>query len=142
MQGGHAIGDFNGDGSQDVMVVVQPSEERSYEINDPFRNWTVQDLRLESARLVQARPSRVEKGERLLAVIHGHGPAGWRDPEARQAYLLRNAAIGRLRVIRREDEARATPKGPPLRGDAIAEEADEAPTRFLYWAGTRYVSWP
>jgi hypothetical protein len=142
MSGGPVVGDFNGDGSQDLAVMVRPSEERSYEINDALRNWVVQDLRLQSMRLVPARSPRVEKGEALVAVLHGHGPAGWRSPEARQAYLLKNAAMGKLGAVRRAGETQPTSKRPPLRGDAIVEEVNEGTARFLYWTGARYASWP
>lgn len=141
-ESGRAIGDFNGDGSEDVAIVVRPSAERAYEINDAFRNWIVQDLGREMAGHVRARPPRVEKDETLLAIIHGHGSAGWRSPEARQTYLLKNAAMDKIRVVQKEKEARATSAGPLLRGDVIADEGAEAPTRFLHWAGARYVLWP
>jgi hypothetical protein len=121
-----AVADFNGDRSEDLVVVVQPSEERSYEINDDLRNWTVRDLGRERATVGRTRPARVEKGERLLAVIHGHGPAGWRSPEARQGYLLKNAAGSRLGFAR-------TPQG-----DVIAEEVDQRP-RHLGWTGAGYA---
>ena len=121
-----AVADFNRDGSEDVVVVVQPSEERSYEINDDLRNWIVQDLESERAGARRVRPARVEKGERLLAVIHGHGPAGWRSPQARQAYLLKHAAGSGLGFAR-------TP-----RGDVIAEEVDRVP-RHLGWTGAGYA---
>jgi hypothetical protein len=133
-----AIADFNGDGSPDVVVVVEPSEERSHEINDDLRNWIVQDLGRKPATVGRVRPARVEKGERLLAVIHGHGPAGWRSPEARQAYLLKNAAGVKLGFVRKEERAGATLKGPPLGGDVIAEEIDQTP-RYLYWTGAGYA---
>jgi hypothetical protein len=141
-ESGRVTGDFNGDGSEDVAIVVRPSAERGYEINDAFRNWIVQDLGHEMAGRSQAPQPRVEKEETLLAVIHGHGPAGWRNPEARQAYLLKHAAMDKLRVVRKEKEARATSAGPLLRGDAIVDEGAEAPTRFLHWAGARYALWP
>ena len=37
-------------------------------------------------------PLRVEENELLLAVIHGYGTQGWRDAQATQTYLLKNAA--------------------------------------------------
>jgi hypothetical protein len=129
-ESGRATGDFNGDGSEDVAIVVRPSAEHGHEINDAFRNWIVQDLGHEMAGRSQPPQPRVEKDEMLLAVIHGHGPAGWRSPEARQAYLLKHAAMDKLRVVRL------------LRGDAIVDEGAEAPTRFLHWAGARYALWP
>jgi hypothetical protein len=128
-----AFGDFNGDGWQDVVVVVQPSEERAHEINDDLRNWIVQDLGRKAG-------VRVEIGEKVLAVIHGHGRAGWRGPEARQAYLLKNAAGMKLGVVRKEAMALTNHAGRVLRGDVIAQEAQQVP-RLLYWTGAGYAFW-
>lgn len=134
-----AAGDWNGDGWQDVAVVVQPTRERLHEINDDLRNWIVEDLGKERARLWHSGSVPVEKGERLVAVIHGHGPAGFRSNEARQAYLLKNVAGTRLSFLRKDEVA--TANHPKLRGDVIVE-GNEPAERFLYWTGARYAAWP
>ncbi len=134
-----AAGDWNGDGWQDVAVVVEPTEERLHAINDDLRNWIVEDLGRTRASLGPSRSVRVEKGERLVAVVHGHGPAGVRSNEARQAYLLKSVAGARLGFLRKDEVASAN--HPKLRGDVIVDGTQPA-ERFLYWTGARYAAWP
>src|SRR5436190_9007297 len=93
------VGDFNGDGSQDLAVITRPNEAALPEINDHLANWTLEDphevpIPGKKAAAQPARPKTVkaERSDQLLAIIHGVGPKGWRNPEARQTFLLRNAA--------------------------------------------------
>src|SRR5437660_4155205 len=95
------IGDSNGDRSQDLMVVVRPVGTRLPDINDELANWIIQNSRLayvppRSKSVIifppTPKPQKVQAGEPLLAVIHGFGAAGWRNPIARQALLLGQAA--------------------------------------------------
>ena len=76
----------------------------------------------------------------LLAVVHGPGASGWRDPQARQAYLLTVSLEGRITVRKQEALlARATRSErrlPRLRGDLLYEDAGR---RYLYWTGSRYA---
>jgi hypothetical protein len=134
-----AFGDWNGDGWQDVAVVVEPTEERWHEINDDLRNWIVEDLGRARRRVGPSQFPRVEKGERLVAVVHGHGPAGFRSNEAKQAYLLKSVAETPLRFLRKDEVPSAN--HPKLRGDVIALGIEPA-ERFLYWTGARYAAWP
>ncbi|HKR29202.1 MAG TPA: hypothetical protein VJT08_01920, partial [Terriglobales bacterium] len=108
-RGDHSFvnGDFNGDGSQDLAVIVLPLKTKLGIINDELANWTVQDATQfftppEGQHVVfrrkQARPL-VQAGEPLLAVVHGVGTDGWRDSAARQAYLVRHAGAGPLRAV-------------------------------------------
>ncbi len=122
-----AVADFNGDGAPDLAVVVRRAEARAFEVNDALRNWSVQDV-AESPGPGRGRPRNIEEGERLLAIVHGHGPAGWRNPEARQAYLLKNAVGAKLRVAR----------SPTLEADVLSAEVDGV-DRVLYWTGARYA---
>jgi hypothetical protein len=142
-------GDFNADGSEDLAAVVRPLRRNVAELNNELANWILEDPLLvrvpDSTNGVQPfppkpMPARVAPGDLLLAVIHGYGHAGWRDPRARQSYLLRNAAghamHSRASVVFRQI--------PALRqrlyfaGDVIVETLAEEPG-FLFWTGSKYA---
>jgi hypothetical protein len=77
----------------------------------------------------------------LLAVIHGYGPNGWRDAQATQTFLLKNA-VGSGMEARASKELTAASQGksvPRLRGDVVSEILDGRPG-YLYYAGATY-SW-
>jgi hypothetical protein len=143
-------GDFNGDGSQDIAVVVKPAEGSITEINSDLANWTLGDptipSQLDPNKPVQPlppkpEPVRCEQSDLLIAVIHGYGPEGWRNSEARQTYLLRNATGSHLKM-QSPKSALATFKDrkalPRLRGDVIAQTV-KGESGFLYWNGANYI---
>ena len=137
-------GDFNGDGSQDVMAVVLVSSPRLAQVNDELANWTIANPRHTWLPPAGARVVRlpdvnsndretVAAGERLLAVIHGVDAQGWRNGHARQAYLLREVAgdISATMHLRHLPK-QANP------GDVLREKVG-AESGFLYWSGAKYV---
>src|SRR5205807_1236094 len=68
-----------------------------------------------------ARP-RVEAADALLVVIHGYKDTGWRNPEAMQTYLLKNAAGADMSAQPRADaQTSSQKKTPRLLGDVIRE---------------------
>lgn len=94
------VGDFNGDQSEDLAVIARPAAGKLDEVNNELANWILQDadkafVAPQGKSVVvpphQGRP-HVEPGEQVLAIIHGVGPEGWRNPEARQAYIVKHAA--------------------------------------------------
>jgi len=137
------VADLNGDGSEDLAAAAKPRANRLKEINAPFANWTIQDAEHPPSRLGDPTPRRPEvmRGDGLLAVIHGEGASGWRDREARQAYLVRNGA-GLAWQVRRPQElaALSTPGArlPRIVGDVLLQTGPSA-GRFLYWTGARYL---
>lgn len=150
--GRFVVGDFNGDGSQDVAVVVKPATGMLSEINSEVANWILEDphkiVLPDPTKATQPlaplpKPTRVEQSDTLLAVLHGHGSAGWRNPESRQTYLLRNAAGDNLKtqqpvaLLRTNDK----PRLPRLRGDVISETIGPE-SGFLYYSGAKYVWYP
>jgi len=141
--GGRAVaGDFNGDGSEDLAVVARPGPGRLAPINHELANWTVQDAQAAPLDASGARRVTVRQADLLLAVIHGHGARGWRNPEARQSYLVRNAVGSQARPRVVEDgRGLARPGSPRLRGDVIVEGIPGRPG-FVYWSGARYVWFP
>ena len=152
-QGRFVVGDFNGDGSQDVAVVVAPAVGLLREINSEVANWILEDpqkiVLLDPTKATQRLapvppPTRVESTDLLLAVLHGHGPAGWRNPESRQTYLLKNGAGSNLKTMQPGDlrkTATGNAKLPRIQGDVVKETiGDQA--GFLYYNGSKYVWFP
>ncbi|HKW77218.1 MAG TPA: FG-GAP repeat protein [Terriglobales bacterium] len=137
-------GDFNGDGSPDLAVIVFPLKAKLGMINDELANWTVQDASQFFSppqgqgvvfRQKEARPA-VRAGEPLLAVIHGVGADGWRDPTARQAYLVRHAGFGPFRTVPAQRRIENTPAS-IKNADVIYEGSGKA--GFLFWNGSQYA---
>lgn len=133
----YLAGDFNGDLSQDLAVVVKVAPGKVAEMNEQFPAWILRDP-FPDPRKPQLQ---VEDKETLLAIIHGHGPKGWRDPEATQTYLLKHAAGTQMEVQPGKDFVAANhgKKLPRLHGDLIREVIHGTPG-FLYYSETTY-SW-
>ena len=132
-------GDFNGDLSQDIAVILKPAPEGLSELNEDLPAWLLRDPfgspESRGPRL------RVAATDVLLAVIHGYGPKGWRDPEARQTYLLKNAVGSAMQTHAQKDFTTANQgkKLPQLRGDLIGETLG-GKSGYLYYSGATY-SW-
>lgn len=133
----YVTGDFNGDGSQDIAVVVRPARGKLDEINDELANWILVDpreVRTPDAAKTPAKPDAtpgrvtVAQDDILLAIIHGHRDEGWRNPAATQTYLLKNAA---------GNDLKARPRLPGRKPDVISETL-AGREGFLLWNGARY----
>jgi hypothetical protein len=147
------VGDFNGDGSEDLVARVRAAPGRLNELNDDLANWIVSDPQkvekpdprkfdphegVQKLTPLPERP-RVAASDSLLVVIHGYKESGWRSPDASQTYLLRDAAGQDLRAQTRRD-ARVTTLGqnpPRLLGDVIRQTL-HGRQGFLYWNGATY----
>ncbi len=93
-------GDFNGDDVPDLAVAVRPrSPDAVPTLNAELTSWSVQDATA-PATLTMSKPEpvKVAAGDLLLAVVHGVGAGGWRDPQARQGYLVKNAVGSGLQL--------------------------------------------
>ncbi|MEK6299191.1 MAG: hypothetical protein AABO41_00590 [Acidobacteriota bacterium] len=151
---GFLLGDFNGDLSQDLAVIIRPAEGKLSELNREFPNWIAREpLRevLPKSKLLAsaAKPShnpaagqtvRFEQSDVLLAIIHGSGPLGWRDPDATQTHLLRDAVGTDLRTLPRKGAVKAyrgTKPFPTIYGDLI-QETLIGQSGFLHFAGGVY----
>ena len=131
-------GDFNGDASHDLAVILKPAPDGLADMNQEYPPWLLRDpLRTGDAR----RQLRIEKDEVLLAVIHGYGANNWRDPEATQTFLLKNVAGNNLRVqsLKEFVTANTGRKLPRPQGDLIGETVNGTPG-YLYYAVSNY-SW-
>jgi len=130
------MGDFNGDASQDLAVIIKPI--KLDEMNREYSPWLVRAPRtnkVERARL------KIEKDETLLAVIHGYGTNDWRDPEATQTFVLKHVVGNDLKVHTGKEFA-ATNSGrklPRAQGDLIGETV-QGTQGYLYYATSSY-SW-
>ena len=127
------IGDFNGDRSEDIAVVVKPR--KLSDLNSEYVNWTLEDPH----HLMQASMN-VSKNDLLLAVIHGHKGKGWRHEFARQTYLLKNAVGTDLETmsIKQLQSSGKSRLLPPLRGDVIRETLNGR-GGIIYWTGAKYA---
>ena len=145
------VGDFDRDGSQDLFAVVKPIKEKLPAINDELARWKLEDPRkvrfLKSIKDFQQNPQSppapvlATQNDLLLAVVHGHGPYGWRNPEATNAYLLKNAT-GSDMTVEPLKSARAAIKGQgelfTLRGDVVKQTLG-GETGFIFWTGADYA---
>jgi len=143
-------GDFNGDGSEDIAIGVTPAQDKLAEINSEFANWIVADPKrvavFDPKKAVQSLPAergpvKVEASDTLLAIIHGHGPNGWRDNQATQSYLLKNAAGKGAAAIPLKSfppALKVKERGANSRADIISETL-AGRAGFLYWAAGKYA---
>ena len=149
-------GDFNGDQSQDLAVVIKPAPGKLSELNQEFPNWLAREPL--AAVLARTRPLahraspapnpaagqtvRFEQSDVLLAIIHGYGSKGWRDPEATQTHLMRDVVGASMRVLPYKEAAKfyaGKKPFPSIFGDLI-EETLVGQSGFLHFAGAAY-SW-
>ena len=136
-------GDFNGDASEDLAVLIRPNRDHLSEINSELANWILEDptnVNQKPARVVPPKPMRAEADDLLLAIIHGAGAKGWRDPEAKQTYLLKNQGAANMTaqtfsVAQTNNDKQ---KLPPLRGDIITENLS-GKSGVIYWNGSKYA---
>jgi hypothetical protein len=143
------VGDFNGDGSEDLAVIVRPARGHLDEINSELANWTIQDAdkafvpspHQRVVKMEKAAPPKIAEGEAVLAIVHGYGPQGWRNPDARQTILVKHAAAvfqgtapsisqKAIRVMRLPVETEI------IRGVRGREKG------FLFWTGGAYAWHP
>lgn len=142
-------GDFNGDGSEDIAIAVTP-QAKLEEINSEFANWIVADPKkaavFDSKKSAQSLPAgrgpaRVEQSEKLLAIIHGNRPKGWRDRDATQSYLLKVAPGSGMRVMPLKNfppALKVRERGANSRADIILGTLNGRPG-FLYWSPGKYA---
>lgn len=131
------VGDFNGDNSQDVAVVLKPVPEKLGDLNVEFPRWLLREPVVSNEPRVPRL--RVAADEILLAIIHGYGDNGWRDQQATQTFLLKNAVSNGMAVHQQKDAAMANQgkKQPQLRGDVISATLGGS-SGYLYYSNASY----
>jgi hypothetical protein len=143
-------GDFNGDGSPDLGVVVRPSPGQIAKLNHELANWIRCDpqkvkppvpQRHGRILLQMVEPTVIEERDLLLAVVHGYGPQGWRNSQARQSYLLKNAVGDGIKLTPFNEAIKIVGKyknAPRLRGDVVSETLTNQ-EGLLYYTGAKYA---
>ena len=128
-------GDFNGDTSQDIAVIIKPV--KLEEMNQELPPWLLRDPLSNKPPTLRLG---IQKDETLLAVIHGYGTNDWRDPEATQTFVLKNVVGKDLRVENAKDfvKAHSGKKLPRPQGDLIAETL-KGNDGYLYYAASNYT---
>jgi len=146
----YIVGDFNGDGSQDLAVIVKPTKGALPKLNSEYANWIVEDPRRvvlpDPNKAVQRLPNteeiaKVQQDDLLLLVLHGYKQEGWHHKFARQTFLLRNAVGENIRAQSFNEISKAAGgKNAPtqLPGDVIKEKLG-GQEGFLYWTNAKYA---
>jgi len=118
---GFVAGDFNGDATQDIAIVIKPAPGKLDSMNEEYPSWLLRDPFTPE----DARPSslRVTENESLLAIIHGYGANDWRDPQATQTFLLKNVVGANMEAQAGKEFIKANhgKKMPPIKGDLIGQ---------------------
>jgi hypothetical protein len=142
-------GDFNGDNSQDLAIIVRATPGKLADINSEFANWIIQDADhffvppsgQHVVKLPQPVAPKVTEGEELLAIIHGDGPQGWRSSSARQAYLVKHGAATLLGKSPSIAQKSIRMMHLPVHTEII-EELRHNKKGFLFWTGAQYAWHP
>jgi hypothetical protein len=146
------VGDFNGDDSEDLAVIVRPAAGALPRLNSEYANWIIIDPRKvvlpDPNKAVQRLPKppaavKIGADDVLLLVLHGYQETGWHHQYARQTFLLKNAVGENMRAQSVSEVSRAEGNKNPLQqrpGDVIAETLTGRPG-FLYWTNGKYAWW-
>jgi hypothetical protein len=113
-----------------------------------FSNWTIQDADralgpMDKKVVIAAKEERpaVAKGEEVLAIIHGVGAKGWRDSDARQAYIVKHAAATLLGTAPSISQKAIRIMHLPFPTDIIKQVRNNK-KGFLFWTGGVYAWHP
>jgi hypothetical protein len=144
------LGDFNGDGSQDLAVVARPTKGALPKLNSDYANWIVEDPRKivlpDPTKAVQKLPKppareTIQQDDLLLVILHGYQQEGWHHEYARQTFLLKNSVGENMRVQSLKEFSKAAGEKNgllPPSGDVINEKLSDH-DGFLYWTHGKYV---
>src|ERR1044072_2254909 len=144
------LGDFNGDGSEDLAVVVRPTPGALAKLNSDYANWIVEDPRKivlpDPTKAVQQLPKPpareiIRRDDLLFGILHGYRQEGWRHSYARQTFLLKNSVGENMRTQSLSELSKAGgEKHGFLRssGDVLSEKLSGG-DGFLYWTNGKYV---
>ena len=143
------VGDFNGDESEDIAIIARPAPGKVADINSELANWIIQDadkafIPPPDKRVVlppaQKRP-QIGRDEEVLAIIHGFGQQGWRNPDARQAFLVKNAAAKFVGTAPSLSQKAIRAMKLPVETEIIKQLRNNR-KGFLFWTGGNYAWHP
>jgi hypothetical protein len=144
------VGDFNGDDSEDIAIIARPVRGKLDDINSELANWIIQDadkafIPPPSAKKVVLPPiqkhPQIQADEEVLAIIHGYGPKGWRNPAARQAYLVKHAAATFVGIAPSISQKAIRAMHLPVETEII-KEVRNSKKGFVFWTGGLYAWHP
>lgn len=143
------VGDFNGDGSEDLAIMARPARGKLEDINSELANWIIQDADkafIPSAGKAVVVPPRQERprigaGEEILAIIHGFGARGWRNPDARQAYIIKHGSATLVGIAPSVTQKAIRAMKLPVETDIIRQVRNNR-KGFLFWTGGVYAWHP
>lgn len=143
------VGDFNGDQSEDIAIVARPAPGKIEDVNSELSNWIIQDANSafipppnEKVVLPPAKQRpQIGRDEEILAIIHGFGLQGWRNPDARQAYLVKNAAAKFVGTAPSLSQKAIRAMKLPVETEIIKELRNNR-KGFLFWTGGNYAWHP
>jgi hypothetical protein len=151
------VGEFNGDESQDLAVILKPVPSKLSYLNQEFPGWIarepLKEVLLPKSRVL-AQPAiatgyenpaagqtvRFMPNDVLFAIIHGYGEKGWRDAEATQTHVLRDVVGENIRTLPLAGAMKtykAVKPFPNIYGDLI-QETLVGQVGFLHFAGGMY----
>jgi len=133
---GFIAGDFNGDTTQDIAIVIKPAPGKLENMNEEYPAWLLRDpLAPEDTKSASLR---VTENESLLAIIHGYGPNDWRDPQATQTFVLKNVVGSNMEVHAGKEFVKIN-KGkrlPLIHGDLISNVVRSTHGYIYYGTGS------
>jgi hypothetical protein len=134
-------GDFDGDDVTDLAVAVRPrSDAARSALNAERPNWIVQDATPREDATGKPEPVKVSARDLLLAVVPGAATGGWRNPDLRRGYLVRNAVGSKLgaRPLAQLPDAIRMRTYRAHTGDVIVSNRGGAPGVVL-WTAAAYI---
>ena len=145
----YLVGDFNGDESEDLAVIARPAPGKLDDVNNELANWTVQDADKaflpppgkSVVVLPKGASAKVENSEEIMAIIHGFGPQGWRNPDARQAYIVKHAPAALQGIASSASQSAIRAMHLPVKTDII-EGVRQKKQGFVFWTGGVYAWHP
>jgi hypothetical protein len=130
-------------------VIVRPARGKLTEINSELANWTIQDADKvfvsspgqRVMRMEKAAPAKMMEKEPVLAIVHGYGAQGWRDSAARQAYLVKHAAVTFQGAAPSVSQKAVRAMHLPVETEII-QAVRGGKEGFLFWTGGSYAWHP